>query len=106
MRTRVFSPRVNPYVATHTAPGRSPHPRRDRMFHAAPKNARLPRTGVDSAGVDLTGVADVELAAGDSVQVGDVVCTVIEIADGEVHLRVDAADASGESASRFAAVAR
>ena len=36
---------------------------------------------------------EVELAVGESVRIDGVFCTVVEIADGEVHLRVDPADA-------------
>lgn len=50
---------------------------------------------------------EVELAVGDSVRIGDVYCTVVEIVDGEVHLRVDPADGAADpNADRFAAVAR
>ncbi|NNJ24485.1 hypothetical protein [Alienimonas chondri] len=74
------------------------------MFDPASSADRLPRT-VD---VDPTKSVEVELAVGDSVQVGEVVCTVVEILDGEVHLRVDPAEGSEEAAetARFSAVAR
>ena len=73
------------------------------MPRPAPLDARLPRTGKD-----VEARVEVELTVGDSVQIGETVCTIVEIVDGEVHLRVDPAVGSEVAADgcRFAAVAR
>jgi hypothetical protein len=56
---------------------------------------------------EATRTTEVELAVGETVRVGDVMFTVVEIADGEVHLKVDEIEApDGSVAARFAAVAR
>ncbi|MFH5805720.1 hypothetical protein [Alienimonas sp. DA493] len=73
------------------------------MSRPASSAGRLPRT----ACAEANAVVEVELAVGDCVQVGDLICTVVDIVDGEVSLRVDpvgAADAG--DGVRIAAVAR
>ena len=50
---------------------------------------------------------EVTLAVGDAVRAGDLVCTVVEIEDGEVHLRVDPLhECESIPTDRFAAAAR
>ena len=58
--------------------------------------------------VDSRVRSEVLLEVGDAVQVGDVICTVVEIAGEEVHLRVDPAGAGTEDAAGlcFESVAR
>ncbi|QDT17863.1 hypothetical protein [Alienimonas californiensis] len=74
------------------------------MSRPASSAGRLPR----SFDLELNRVVEVELAVGDSVQVGDLICTVVDIVNGEVSLRVDPAETDADAAEqvRFAAVAR
>ncbi|MEM9704097.1 MAG: hypothetical protein AAF907_16780 [Planctomycetota bacterium] len=72
------------------------------MFDSASYDARLPR----ASAVDPLRTVEIELTTGDSVQVGEVICTVVEITRGEVHLRVDPIDSDAANVGGVAAVAR
>ena len=74
-----------------------------RRFHAPHRSAGL-RGGHAPARREWV---EVELAAGDAIAVGDVVCTVVEVdaETGEVHLRVDA-DGPAATPARVAVLAR
>ena len=79
------------------------------MFDPPALASRFGASDCEAAGAaPVSRTVEVELAVGESVRIDGLFCTVVEIADGEVHLRVDPADAPAEACdeARYVLAAR